>query len=95
MYALLLKKVDQLNVTVLPEITLESFFSESLVVLHIANVYVSRCTRVNSKRKRRRQGTRIFTPTNLQPTIVQGKTLIRCNLEESKCSSGIDKGNKL
>ena len=73
---LLLKEIDQLDFAILAEVPLQLLFVECVEVLDVANVDVPCRTRVNRKRQSRWQRSRVLAPADLEPAVVESKSLI-------------------
>ena len=50
---------------------------------------------MDCKRQGRWQRARVLAPADLQPSVVEGKTLIRSNLEEREGGCGVNEGDEL
>ena len=71
--ALLTQSVDQLNFAILGEILPQTVLCPGLI--QVANVYITGSTTTDSKGNRRGESTRVFTPTNLQATVMDHQSL--------------------
>lgn len=67
---LLLKEVNKFNVTILAKVPLQPLIGESFKIFHVPNIDISRCAGMHGQSELRVQWTRIFTPTNLEATVI-------------------------
>ena len=93
--SLLLQEVDELDIAVLAKVALELFLGVDLKVLDVANVDITRRAAVHGERDRGRERAAVLAPADLQPTVVQGKALVRSDLEESERRGWVDEGHEL
>ena len=75
--------------------SLFSFLTEDLELLNISDVHVPHCTGVYGECESGRDWTRVLTPANLQPVVVEGQALERSDLVEGHGGSWVDECNKL
>lgn len=50
---------------------------------------------MHAEREARRERSAVLAPANLQPAVVERKTLVRGNLEEREGRCGVDERNEL
>ena len=70
------EEIDELDIAVLSEIAFQLVLGERLKVFNVANIHVTRCTRVHGQGESRLEWTSIFAPTKFDSPIVQRQTLI-------------------
>jgi hypothetical protein len=91
----LLEEVDEFDVAVFAKVAFQLFLRERLKVFDVADVHVSRRTRVYSQSKLGRERAGVLSPSELQPTIVECQSLIGRGMEECKSRGRVDKRYKL
>lgn len=104
---LFLQEVNQLHLSVLPELPPELLVSPVLPVVSgpvaildaghgdVADVDVTSRTSVHGECESRREGTRVLAPADFEASVVEGKGLVRGDLVEGERSGGVDEGDEL
>lgn len=94
-HLLLLQEIDKLDLAELAEIPLKLLLVKCVEILDVANIDVTRSTRVHGQGQSRGKGAGVLAPADLQPAVVERKALVRRDLEECQRSSGVDESNEL
>lgn len=92
---LFFQEVYELDIAILAKVPLQPLLAEGIKVLDVSNVHVPRRTRVDRKCKSGRKWSRVLTPADLQPAVVEGQTLEGGYLVESHSGSRVDEGDEL
>lgn len=73
--------------------------TKGINVLHVSDVHVPRCARVDGEGKSQRKWSRVLVlpplPPDLHPEVVEGQFLEGSKLVEGHGGSGADEGNEL
>ena len=92
---LFFQEVDELNITKLAKVPLQSLLTEGFEVLDVSNVDVPRRAGVDGECESGRKWARVLAPTDLQPAVVEGQTLERSDLVERHGGGWVDERYEL